>query len=432
MQQTIESIGTLERRMDLSVAKAEIEAEVAQRLTRLARETSMPGFRRGKVPVKMIAQTHGAQVQAEVLSDKVGRILSGALEQNKLRLAGQPQLEAKAEGDAAFQNFRATFEVYPEVPLVDASKLSVERAVCPVGPAEVDKTIEVMRRQRGQFAPVTRAARDGDRVKIDFRGTIDGVAFDGGSASGYSFELGKGRMLPAFEEALRGAEPGATRRFPLTFPADYHGAEVAGKTAEFEITLLTVEERVLPPLDADFVRSVGIADGNVEVLRAEVLSNVEREVGARLRSRTRASVLEALAGAADFPLPKSLVSAEQEHLRQMAHAEISARGVSQIPEASVFAAAAERRVRLSLMVSEIVRSEKLQARPDQVHKAIEAVARGYEKPAEVVQWYLGNRERLAEVEASVVEDNVVDWVLQGARVSERPLVFDELMESPKG
>lgn len=432
MQQNIESIGTLERRMDVSVAKTEIDAEVAQRLARLARETSMPGFRRGKVPVKMIAKTHGAQVQAEVLSDKVGRILSGALEQNRLRIAGRPQLEAKPDGDVAYQNFRATFEVYPEVPAIDATKLSVQRAVCPVGPAEVDKTIEVMRRQRGRFSAVTRAARDGDRVKIDYRGTIDGAAFDGGSASGFVFELGKGRMLPAFEEAVRGAEPGATRRFPLKFPDDYHGAAVAGKTAEFEITVLAVEERVLPALDADFVRSVGIADGSIDVLRTEVLSNVEREVGARLRARTRASVLEALAAAADFPLPKALVAAEQEQLQQMAHAEISARGGSQFPEAAVFAAAAARRVRLSLIVGEVVRGQNLQARPDQVRKAIEAIARGYERPAEVVQWYLGDRERLAEVEASVVEDNVVDWVLQRAQVSEQPLVFDELMEASKG
>jgi len=431
MQQTIETIGTLARRVDLSVPKAEIAAEVAQRLARLARESSMPGFRRGKVPVKMIAQTHGAQVQAEVLSDKVGRLLSSALEQGKLRIAGQPQIEARTDGDAAHQNFQATFEIYPEVGPVDVAGLSVQRATCAVGPAEVDKTIEVMRRQRGSFVAVTRAAQDGDRVTVDFRGTIDGVAFEGGSASAYPFELGRGRMLPAFEDAVRGALPGATRRFPLPFPDDYHGAAVAGKTAEFEITVLSVEERVLPPLDADFARSVGIADGSVEVLRAEVLSNVEREVAARLRARTRDSVMDALAAAARFELPRALVAAEQEALLQMAQAEISSRGGKQLPEASVFAAAAERRVRLSLVMGEIVRSQNLQARPEQVQKAVESIARGYEKPAEVLQWYLGNRERLAEVEASVVEDNVVAWVLERAQVSERPLVFDELMDSVK-
>jgi trigger factor len=432
MQQNIESNGTLERRMDLSVARAEIDAEVAQRLARIARDTNMPGFRRGKVPVKMIAQAHGAQVHAEVLNDKVGRILSGALEQNKLRLAGRPQLEALADGDAAFEKFRATFEVYPEVPLVDAAGLAVQRAVCPVGAAEVDKTIEVMRRQRGRFVPVTRAAQDGDRVRIDFRGTIDGVPFEGGTASGFAFELGQGRMLPAFEEAVRGAQPGAVRRFPLRFPDDYHGTQVAGRTAEFEVSLHAVEERVLPEVDAEFVRAIGIADGSIESLRAEVESNVRREVESRLRARTRDSVFEALAAAADLPLPRTLVAAEQEQLRRAAQAEIAARGGSQAPEASVFAAAAERRVRLSLILGEIVRRQNLQARPEQVRKAVEAVARGYEKPAEVVQWYLGDRERLAEVEAAVVEDNVVDWVLQRAQVGERQIAFDDLMEASKG
>ncbi|SPE29642.1 Trigger factor [Burkholderiales bacterium] len=433
MQQNIESIGNLERRLDLSVPNAEVAAEVAQRLARLARESNMPGFRRGKVPVKMIAQAHGAQVQAEVLNDKVSTLLARALEQNKLRLAGQPQIESKADGDTAYQNFRATFEVYPEVGVVDVAQLVVQRAVCPVGPEEVEKTIEVMRRQRGAFAPATRGAHDGDRVKVDFRGTIDGDSFDGGSASGYSFELGRGRMLPEFEDAVRGAVAGSTRRFPLRFPDDYHGAAVAGKTAQFEITVQSVEERILPPLDQEFARSVGITDGSLDVLRAEVRSNVEREVAARLRTRTRDRVMEALVGAARFDLPKTLVTAEQDRLWHLAQAEIAARGATQAPpDAAVFAAAAERRVRLSLVVGELVRSQGLQARPDQVRKAIEAVARGYEKPAEVMQWYMGNRERLDEVEAAVVEDNVVDWVLQRAQVSDHAVVFDELMDSAKG
>lgn len=432
MQQNIETIGTLERRMDLSVAKAEIDAEVAQRLARIARETRLPGFRVGKVPVKMIAQSHGAQVHAEVLSDKVGRLLSGALEQNKLRLAGRPQLEARGDGDATFQNFRATFEIYPEVPPLDAARLRVERAVCPVGPAEVDKTLEVMQRQRAHFETVARAARDGDRVRIDFRGSIDGAPFEGGHASGFSFELGQGRMLPEFEAAVRGAQPGAARHFPLRFPDDYHGAAVAGKTAQFEITLHAVEERVLPALDAEFARAVGVADGSLEALRTEVLHNVEREVAGRLRARTRDSVFDALLAAADFPLPRALVQGEQEQLQQMAQAEIASRGGSQHPDAAVFAAAAERRVRLQLLIGELVRGQQLQARPEQVRKAVEAVARGYEKPAEVVQWYLSNRERMAEVESAVVEDNVVDWVLARAQVSERALEFDDLMQARKG
>ena len=303
MATNIETIGTLGRRVDLSVPSADIASEVARRLARLARESSMPGFRRGKVPVKLIAQQHGAQVQADVLNDKVSSLLSSALEQNRLRIAGRPRIESADPGDAAHVAFRATFEVYPEIGDIDVSALAVQRAVCPVGPAEVAQTIDVMRRQRGSFVPVERAAADGDRVKVDFRGTIDGVAFDGGTASAYPFELGRGRMLPEFEAAVRGKTAGASTTFPLSFPADYHGADVAGKTAEFTVTLLSVEERALPPLDADFARSVGISDGSVEVLRAEVQSNVEREVAVRLRSRTRDSVMEALAASAGFELP---------------------------------------------------------------------------------------------------------------------------------
>jgi len=436
MQQTIETIGTLGRRIDLSVPNAEVAAEVAQRLARLARDSSMPGFRRGKVPVKMIAQQHGAQVQVEVVNDKVGNLLSRALEQNRLRMAGRPQIESAADGDAANLKFRATFEVYPEIGDIDVTGVTVRRAVCPVGPDEVEKTIDVMRRQRGAFVAVDRPAADGDRVKVDFRGTIDGAAFDGGTASAYAFELGRGRMLPEFEAAVRGKPAGAVAVFPLSFPADYHGADVAGKSAEFTVNLLSVEERALPPLDADFVRSVGIADGSVDVLRAEVLSNVEREVAVRLRARTRDSVMEALAATARFDLPRSLVAEEQERLLQMAQAEITARGAQNSPAAmpgpEVFASAAERRVRLSLMVGEIVNRNGLHARPDQVHKAVEAIARGYEKPSEVVQWYMGNRERLGEVEATVVEDNVVEWVLQRARVYDDAVRFDELMDSAKG
>ena len=263
MQQNIESIGRLERRLDLSVSNDEIAAEVAQRLARLARESNMPGFRRGKVPVKMIAQSHGAQVQAAVLNDKVTSLLARALEQNKLRLAGRPQIESTADGDAAHSKFRATFEVYPEISLPEAAQLAVRRSVCPVGTQEVDKTIEIMRKQRATFAPVIRGARDGDRVRVDFHGAIDGAAFEGGSAKGFAFELGQGRMLPAFEDAVRGAVAGSTRHFPLRFPDDYHGASVAGKLAQFDITVNSVEERILPPLDENFARSVGIASGGL-------------------------------------------------------------------------------------------------------------------------------------------------------------------------
>jgi trigger factor len=432
MQQTIETLSPLERRLTVSVLKADIDAEVSKRLARIAKDAALPGFRRGKVPVRMIARSHGPQVQSEVLSDRIGKALTSALTDNQLRMAGNPLIEPIADGDAALANFRATFEIYPEIPAVDPASLKIERAVCGVGDAEVDKTLDVMRRQRGAFKPVERAAQDGDRVRIDFKGSIDGVAFPGGTAEGYAFELGRGRMLPEFEMSVRGANPGESRTFTMTFPADYHGADVAGKEAQFDVTVHAVEERELPELNEDFAKSVGVADGSLEALRAEVLVNVEREVAARLRMMNRDNVMEALLVSSSFALPKALLQTEQERLQQTANAEITARGGSQIPDLSVFAPAAERRVRLSLLIGEIVFKQNLQPQADQVRAAVENIARGYESPEEVVKWYLSDRQRVAEIESSVLEDNVIDWIMNGAQVTDRTLAFDDLMEAARG
>jgi trigger factor len=435
MQSNIEILGALQRRVDLSLPSAEVLAEVDRRIARIARDSQMPGFRRGKVPVKMIARQHGAQVQAEVVSDRVGELLGRTLEQSRLRLAGRPQIEMRPPSDAGQLEFRATFEVYPEVVPPDLSALQVRRAVCPIGDEEIDKTLEVMRRQRATLRAVEREARDGDRVTIDFRGTIDGIAFDGGTATGYSFELGRGRMLPEFEQACRGLAAGAAHGFDLSFPADYHGKDVAGRTARFDITMHKVEERVLPAIDADFARALGVGDGDLARLREEVRESVEREVTMRLRARTRESVLEALSAASTFDVPRALLSEEQERLRALAQAEIEARGggaaSAGMPGPEVFAGAALRRVRLALVVGEIVRRQGLQARPEQVREAIGKLARSYEKPEQVVQWYLGDRGRYGEVESQVLEDNVIDHVLSGAKLQELPVAFDELMEGAK-
>ena len=431
MQPNIESLGALQRRLDLSLASADVSAEVERRLERIARESRMPGFRRGKVPVKIIARQHGAQVQAEVVSDRVGEALGRALEQSRLRIAGRPQIEMRPEADPAQLHFRATFEIYPEVEPPDPARLSVQRAVCPVGEGEIDKTLEVMRRQRARLQVAARAARDGDRVTIDFRGTLEGVPFEGGTASGYAFDLGSGRMLSGFEIACRGLAAGESREFDLEFPADYHGAAVAGRTARFRVEMKQVEERVLPEIDADFVRSLGIDDGEIAHLRAEVRENVEREVATRIRSRTRESVLDALAGAATFEVPRSLVAEEQERLHAIARQEMQSRGLTEIPGPEAFGPGALRRVRLVLIVGEIVRRNSLEARPDQVRAAVEVIARSYEKPEQVVQWYLGDRSRYAEIESQVMEDNVIEWVLRSAQSVDVPVSFDDLMEGAR-
>jgi trigger factor len=385
--------------------------------------------------MKMIASSYGAQVQAEVLNDKIGEAFSAAVTARQLRVAGTPTVAPKTSGDGSQVTFSATFEVYPEIDVGDLGSFAVESAVCPVGEAEVDKTLEIMRRQRAKMSEVERAAADGDRVTVDYRGTVDGVAFDGGSASDFAFTIGQGRMLPEFEAAVRGMSPGESKTFPLTFPGDYRAAELAGRTASFELTLKKVEQADLPPVDAAFARQLGVKDGDVAKMRDEVRANLVREVDSRLRARTKDSVMAALLSAANFELPQTLVDADCERLLELARADMTARGVDPAGmqlSAETFLPQAQRRVRLGLLVGEIVRTQNLQPRQDQIRRRLEELAQSYERPAEVIQWYLGNRQRLAEVETTVMEDNVVDWVLKRAQVTEKQVAFDELMGSNVG
>lgn len=432
MQQNVENLGALQRRLDFKVATGDLEKEITARLARLARTVKMPGFRPGKVPMKMVASAYGAQVQSEVLNDRINKAFSDEISARQLRIAGTPQVEAKKiEGqDDDALTFSATFEVYPEISIGDLSGVEIRKAQCAVGDAEVDKTIEIMRRQRATFEAVQRPATDRDRVTVDFKGSIDGTPFEGGSATDFMLTLGQGRMLPEFEQAVSGMSPGESKTFPLTFPGDYRAKELAGKAAEFDVTVKKVEEPVLPALDAEFAKTLGVADGDLQRMRSEVRSNLEREVGSRLRARTKDSVMQALEASAKFDLPKALVESDTQRLAEMARADLVSRGINAKeaplpPEA--FVGQAQRRVRLGLLIGELVRSEKLNARQDQIRKRLEELAQSYEKPAEVIQWYLGNRERLAEVETMVMEDNVVDWVLSRGKVVDAPVAFEELM-----
>jgi trigger factor len=430
MLQDVENLGALQRRLELSVPAETIAREVSARLAKLARTVRMPGFRPGKVPLKMIASSYGAQVQAEVLNDKIGEAFSAEVTARQLRVAGTPSVSPKSGGDDAQLTFSATFEIYPEISVGDLGGFAVERSVCPVGDAEVDKTLDIMRRQRATMAEVDRPAAEGDRVTVDYRGSVDGVAFEGGAATDFPFTVGQGRMLPEFEAAVRGMARGESKTFPLTFPVDYRAAELAGKTASFDVTVKKVEQADVPPIDADFARQLGVRDGDVAKMRDEVRANLVREVESRLRARTKDSVMAALLGAAQFELPKSLVDADSQRLLELARSDLSSRGVdpaSMKLAAETFVPQAQRRVRLGLLVGEIVRTQNLQPRQDQIRRRLEELAQSYEKPAEVIQWYLGNRQRLAEVETMVMEDNVVDWVLKRAQVTEKPVAFDELM-----
>lgn len=430
MHETVEPLGALERRIDLTVPADVIEREVKTRLTKLARKAKMPGFRPGKVPLKMIAQTYGAQVHAEVLNDKVGEAFSSAVTASNLRVAGTPRLEPRTVEGSSDLGFSATFEIFPEITIGDLSATAVERAVCPVTDAEIDRTLEIMRKQRATYEAVSRPAQADDVVTVDFKGRRDGVEFEGGTAADFKFTLGEGRMLPEFDTAVVGMTTGETRTFDLTFPADYTSRELAGQQVQFEVTLKTVQQPVLPPVDAAFAKSLGIADGDLGKMRTEVQANLQREVASRLKARTKDSAMAALLAASSFEVPKSLIEAEKQRLADRARGDLVARGVS-VKDApmplELFTAQAERRVRLGLLLGELVRQHSLSPRPDQIRKLVEEIASSYEKPQEVITWYLSDRKRLGELETVALEDNVVNWVLERGKVADQPVAFDELM-----
>ncbi|HXZ52912.1 MAG TPA: trigger factor [Burkholderiales bacterium] len=426
----VETLGTLERRLSVSVALDEIERQVDARLKKLARDVKMPGFRPGKVPMKLVAQQYGTQVRSEVLGDAVQRGFNDAVKEANLKVAGYPQIEKREGGDDKSLEFSATFEVYPEVRLGDISAATIERPRTEVTDADVDRTIEILRKQRTQHVAVERAARDGDRATVDFAGALGGQPFDGGTASGFAFVIGEGRMLPEFEQGARGLAAGESRKFEVTFPPDYQGKEVAGKTAEFALSMKRVDEPRQPALDGEFAKSLGVADGDLGKMRADIRANVEREVAKRIDARVKSQTLQALLDSTKLELPKSLVQMEAQQLLERATADLHARGVrpEQVQlEAKAFEETAKRRVALGLIIGELARGEKLQPKPAEVRALIEQEAQGYESPAEVVKWFYMQPQRLSEMEGLALEGNVVNWVLSKAKVVDKAVSFDELM-----
>jgi trigger factor len=433
MQPVVETLAGLERRIELSVALADIEKKVQAELKRVARTAKAPGFRPGKVPMSMLEKSHAPSIRYDVINQTVGQLLDEQLSLTGLRVAGSPTLEGKTEGvPEDTLAFLATFEVYPDVALPDLATLSVQRAVCPVTDAEVQRTLDVLREQRAEYEEVAdRAAEKGDRVKLDFLGTLEGVPFEGGTATDFEFDLGKGRMLPEFETAATGMKAGEVKVFPLTFPADYNGKDVAGKTVEFTVTVKSIAKPNLPEVNADFAKALGQPEGDVEKLLADVRGNIEREVSSRVLAKTKASVMDALVATAQFDIPKALLESETQSRIKLAREQLKERGMPNadtfpIPP-DAFTEEATRRVKLGLMISELIKVAGLQAKPEQVRTRIETFAQGYEQPAQVVSYYLSDRQRRAEIEAIVLEDNVVDHILSQAQVAEDNVNFDQIM-----
>jgi trigger factor len=434
MQATIEKVSTLERRLNVSLPAQEIDSEIQNRLKRIARDVRMHGFRPGKVPFRLVQQQYGGQVRQEVLGDALQKTFGEAVRQQNLRVAGYPRFEAKSTEAAENFEFSATFEIYPDIQLGSLENVTIERPTVVPSDAEIDKTIEILRKQRVQYEVVDRGAQDGDRITIDYHGTQAGQEFEGGSGTDHMTVLGEGRLLKDFEQQVVGLKAGESRAFELTFPEDYHGKELAGKTAQFEVTVKQVEQAVLPEVNAEFARQLGIQDGDLSKMRVDIRTNLEREVKRRVQARVKDQVMKTLLESAALEVPKSLLEMEMERLMAGMRQDLAGRGVKaeNIPmPREAFEPEARRRVTLGLIVAEVVRQNSLQAKPEQIKSVVQDYAESYERPDEVVRWYYQLPERLREVESLVLEDNVVQWVLSRVKTEDKAADFDELMGNAK-
>jgi trigger factor len=430
MEATTAQANDLERRVDLSIAISNIEKEMEQRLKRMGKNMKMSGFRPGKVPFSIVKQQHGDQARHEILSEELDRVFGEAVAAQKMRVAGYPRIEPKVTESTTHLEFSAIFEVYPEITLGDTSTAEIERPVLEVSDAEIDKTLDILRKQRVSYIDTDRAAAVEDRVVIDFLGKKDGEPFQGGQATDYPFVLGQGMMLPDFEKAVEGAKVGESKTFDLAFPDDYHAKDLAGQTVQFEITVKQVQAPKLPEIDAEFAIGMGIADGDITKMRSEIEANLKREVKRRIEAKIKDQVMEALIKANPLSLPSSLLEMETQRLMQAARQDMEQRGMKNADfpiQPEWFTEQAKRRVTLGLILAELVKTEKLQATPEQVRAMVEETAQSYEQPEEIIRWYYAQPQRLGEVEGVAIESNVVEWVLSKAKVTDKAAAFDELM-----
>ena len=421
----------LERRLDLAVAIADLDKEIEQRLRKISKTVKMPGFRPGKVPANIVKQQYGLQAREEALSESVEQAFRDQIKQNKLRVAGTPTIDAKQSESATHIEFTAVFEVYPEITPADLSSVEIERPVLEVGAAELDSTINVLRKQRIRYEPVDRAAANGDRVTIDFLGKKDGEPFAGGQAKDYPFVLGAGSMLADFENAVLGLKAGESKTFEMTFPVDYSAKELAGQAVTFDVSVKSVAEGILPEVDSEFAKALGVEDGDVAKMHAEIETNLRREVKKRLQSKVKTHVMDALLKVNQVEVPVALIDVEIERLMHGAREEMLQRSGGKMKDFPLqrewFVGQANRRVNLGLLLSEIVKLNDLQAKPEQIKALVDEAAESYEHPEEVVRWYYAQPQRLAEIEGVAIEDNVVAWVLASAKAVDKPIAFDELM-----
>ena len=428
MQSNLEVLGPIERRLDISVPVAALEVEVQARLKKLARNLKLDGFRPGKAPLSVVARQHGAGVRQEVLSASLQAGFNAAVQEHNLRVAGYPRFEGKEAGEGQELRYSAVFEVYPEVKIGELSSGKIKRPQISLTEEDVDKTLEVLRKQRRVFNPVERPAQNYDRVKFDFVGTLGGQPFEGGEGKGYITILGEGHFLKDFEANLIGLAVGQSKGFDMSFPVDYAAAHLAGKVVHFEVSLHEVAEPKLPEVNADFAKAMGVADGDVTTLREEIKANLQREVKRRVQTQVKEQVMKLLSDKTELQVPQSLVAMEAERLSQQAQMDAAARKLQELSvPADMFKEQASRRVRLGIILAEVVKAQGLSTKPEQVRALVEELAQSYEDPEQVVTWYFENPERLQEVETLALEENVVAWAVAQANVEDVPTSFDDLM-----
>lgn len=435
MSVQIETLENLERKVTLDVSVENVKKEVEKRLKKLSKQVRIDGFRPGKVPLNIVSKRYGYSVQNEVLNDELGVAFNKVVQDADLRVAGAPTItEQEGQADESKWSFDAVFEVMPEVAVGALDAAEVEKVIANVDEDAIDRTLDILRQQRRTFAQkkVDAPVEEGDRVTVDFVGKIDGEEFEGGSAKDFAFMVGEGQMLKEFDEAVRGMKVQESKTFPLDFPENYHGKDVAGKQADFMVTIGKVESSKLPEVTDEFAKSLGVADSSVEGLRADIRKNLENQVKFRVDSTNKAAALKVLAEVAELQLPKVSVEAELERMVTAAREDLKQRGIKDAENApipqDVFQEEAQRRVRLGLVVSDVVQKENLYATEEQVKAHIDDLAISYEKPEEVTRWYYGDEGRMNEVRAAVVEKNVADYVFSKAKVVEKSISFEELMQ----
>jgi trigger factor len=426
MQVSLTATSGLERRLEVAVPATEVSTEVEQRLKSISRTARLKGFRPGKAPITVVRKQFGEQVHAEVIQDLMRSSFAEALSQEKLTPAGGPRIEPITMGPGSELKYAATFEVLPQITVKPFGSMPIERPSATVTDNDISAMIESMRRQRPVFTAVERPAQDTDRVTIDFDGSIDGQPFEGGEGRGVPVLIGSRQSLPELEDGLKGATTGEKRTVSLSFPADSPNKSIAGKTAQLEVTVKQVEQQTLPEVDEEFCRAYGVEEGGIDALRIEVRKSMERELGDVIRNRVRGQVMDALYRENQFEVPRALIDEQVQRLQVDAARRIGAKDASQVPAREVFEDQARRRAALGLLMGQIVLTEGVKVDRERVQTRLNDLVAQYPNPDEARRAYVQNADAMRQVESSVLEDQVVDWIVDHAQVTDKSMTFKDL------